>query len=98
VVLGDALSAVLTVPALLLATLVATLLAALAGLLALLTGLLAAALLLAGLVWIALLILVRVLRILSHHLLPWGPPHNHNVTAAGNVPARDRDGRQADAT
>jgi hypothetical protein len=58
----------------LLPALLATMLAALSGILSwilgLLAGLLAAALLLAGLLLPALLILVRILRILSHSLTP----------------------------
>jgi hypothetical protein len=64
---SDGILAVALLPAML-ATL-ATLPALLAGLLVLLTWFLAAALLLAGLLLPALLVLVRILRILAHHIL-----------------------------
>jgi hypothetical protein len=58
-----------------------TMLAALAGLLVLLARPLAAALLLTGALLATLLVLVRILRILAHRLLPWGPPQQ-----AANAP------------
>ena len=60
----------------------AAMLAALARMLRLLAGLLTAALLLAGLVLPALLFLVRVLRILGHHMLHGARPWTNNVASA----------------
>src|SRR5215472_10364103 len=60
----------------------AAMLAALARMLRLLAGLLTAALLLAGLLTAALLFLVRVLRILGHHMLHGARPWTNNVASA----------------
>ena len=79
------------------ALVLAALLAALARMLRLLAGLLTAALLLAGLVLPALLVLVRVLRILAHHMLHGARPWTNDVAAATTVHA-DRDGNDHGAT
>jgi hypothetical protein len=77
----------------LLAALLATMLAALSGLLVLLAGPLAAALLLPGLLLTALLAFFRILRILVHRCLPWGPARNVNAPTQRSFRPRSRRGQ-----